>query len=418
MSQSSTTVTDLALATDGDKVAAAWSQNLGPRTQVYLREFSSSTWNDLGGSTSGNGLSGTTGRAMAASLAYLNHTLFAAWQDNTSGHDEILAAKFDGNNWIAAGTGSNTGSGVSSTHGNATQPQLSANGGALFLLWLDDRLANFTGNTTGVYVKRWNGIAFQEEIVGDASYRGIADMVAAPQTPALSVDTAGHPYTTWMDTSSGQSEIYMRGNKFDVGTVHYVNDGDPVDGDALANAYTTAPGSDANDGLSPGSPKLSLQAVLDDAAHPVQPGDVVLVDAGNYPTPTFLGASGNGLLILGSPSEPAVMAGTIAATNTTNLTLDHLNITGGFWSSGGSNLTVIDNTVQGSGLTINGGAAAQIVGNLAIPSGAGITLQGAAVNPSVEHNRITGGRIGIVVTGAGATGVEVRDNRIIGAGTA
>jgi len=184
----------------------------------------------------------------------------------------------------------------------------------------------------------------------------------------------------------------------------------------LANAYTTAPGSDANDGLSPGSPKLSLQAVLDDAAHPVQTGDVVLVDAGNYPTPTFLGTTGNGLLIIGSPSEPAAMAGTISATNTTNLTLDHLNISGGFWSSGGSNLTVVDNTVQGAGLTVTGGTTAQIVGNLVIPSGAGITLQGAAVNPLVEHNRIAGGSIGIIVNGSGATGVEVRDNRIIGAG--
>ena len=96
----------------------------------------------------------------------------------------------------------------------------------MYLLWLDDRLANFTGNATGVYVKRWNGLEFQEELVGDASFRGIADMVVAPRTPALAVDSAGHPFAAWADTVSGKSEIYFRGNTFDLGTVHYVNDGD------------------------------------------------------------------------------------------------------------------------------------------------------------------------------------------------
>ena len=56
---------------------------------------------------------------------------------------------------------------------------------------------------------------------------------------------------------------------------YYVND-DYEQGDT----YCTADGSDANDGLTPETPKRSLQAILD--AYELSPEDVVYVDAGMY----------------------------------------------------------------------------------------------------------------------------------------
>ena len=56
---------------------------------------------------------------------------------------------------------------------------------------------------------------------------------------------------------------------------YYVND-DYEEGDT----YCTAEGSDANDGLTPETPKRSLQAILD--AYELSPEDVVYVDAGLY----------------------------------------------------------------------------------------------------------------------------------------
>ena len=58
-------------------------------------------------------------------------------------------------------------------------------------------------------------------------------------------------------------------------TNYYVND------DSLAgDEYCTAIGNDANDGLTPATPKRSVQAVIDTYA--LQPGNVVYVDAGTY----------------------------------------------------------------------------------------------------------------------------------------
>ncbi len=51
-------------------VAVAWSQTVGATSQIYLREYSSGTWNQLAGSASGNGLSNSTGQALTPTLAF------------------------------------------------------------------------------------------------------------------------------------------------------------------------------------------------------------------------------------------------------------------------------------------------------------------------------------------------------------
>ena len=60
-----------------------------------------------------------------------------------------------------------------------------------------------------------------------------------------------------------------------LGTVYYVNDGSTSN-----DEWCVAAGSDANDGLSPGTPKASVQAVLD--TYDLEPGDLVRIDTGVY----------------------------------------------------------------------------------------------------------------------------------------
>ena len=55
----------------------------------------------------------------------------------------------------------------------------------------------------------------------------------------------------------------------------YVNDSDPTD-----DIYCSEPGSDANDGLAPDTPKATLQALLD--AYDLEGGDTVYLDTGTY----------------------------------------------------------------------------------------------------------------------------------------
>ena len=56
---------------------------------------------------------------------------------------------------------------------------------------------------------------------------------------------------------------------------YYVNDASTSD-----DVYCTAVGDDGNDGLSPATPKATVQAILD--AYDLEPGDTVLVDTGVY----------------------------------------------------------------------------------------------------------------------------------------
>ena len=281
VSASATDIADLSLATDGSKFAVAWTQTVAGIGQIYLREFAAGAWQQLAGSASAGGVSNTAGNSTSPTLAYSNGSLFAAWQDATSGHSEIYAAQFNGTSWLPAGTGAANGGGVSHTQGSATRPQLASGGGKLELLWTDDRTANFSGNTTAIYAKIWNGSAFAEELPGDAAARGVDGTL--PQALAIALDPAGHPFVAWQDMMAGQPEIYVRGNRFDLHNVYYVND-DTTTGDTITTATGAAR---SNSGQSPSLPMPSIQAVLD--AYTLGPGDVIVVDAGAYADGVTLG---------------------------------------------------------------------------------------------------------------------------------
>ena len=197
---------------------------------------------------------------------------------NSSGAYEIYAEKWNGTVWVAAGIGAASGGGVSNSGGMASSPKLAAGDGQLYLVWLDNRILNFTGNTVALYAETWDGNAFVQQVPGEASFRGIGNASDAPAAPALAVDSSGQPFVAWQDSSSGANQIYLRADTFDLNTtlpLRYVNVVDPQNA-----TVCTAPGSPANDGLSPGTPKDSVADVLSDTTNPVQPGDVVFVDAG------------------------------------------------------------------------------------------------------------------------------------------
>ena len=71
-------------------------------------------------------------------------------------------------------------------------------------------------------------------------------------------------------------------------TTYYIDD-NSNDGDVYTPDYT---GNDSNDGLSPSSPKLTINNLL--AATNLLPGDVVLIDTGTYTDNVVIGVSVNG----------------------------------------------------------------------------------------------------------------------------
>ena len=415
---SAKTFTDYSVATDGAKVAVVWSEaNAASKLIVYAREYRGSTWTTLGTSP-GVGANASSGNAAHPTAAYLGSQLFVAWQDDFSGRNEIYAATYVGGTWIDAGTDSRKAGGISNTQGSALLPSLASASGQLSLVWQDNRIAAGTGNSTGLYYKRWKVDHFVEELPGDARDRGIAGIVANLGTQSITLDPAGHTFVAWSDRSTGQSQVYLRGNRFDIGTIHYINDDDPTLSDAANNAFSVAPGSDLRDGLSPQTPKRTLQAILSDAAHPLSPGDVILIDAGIYAGASFTGAASTGVLVLGSTAEPAEFATSIRLNGVTQVTLSGLRLSEGARLQSSSQAVVQNNDIRGSGVVVIGGTANQVIHNEFGASGVGVTLTGNSSNSVVASNVMRGGFGGVVLKSnnslQAATDVSTQGQSLVG----
>jgi hypothetical protein len=165
--------------------------------------------------------------------------------------------------------------------------------------------------------------------------------------------------------------------------VYYVNDALAAAGD-----WTTSAGDDAQDGLSPATPKSSIQAIL--LAYQLNVGDVICVDAGSYVLTTniVLSAAASGIKIQGYydaafPDRQAVLnRGNTASgsyvfelAGATDLTLDHLGITGATYGIYGSS------SAASTGLTVS---HCELYGN----SYSGIGLEQGNDDAVITDNRV------------------------------
>lgn len=120
-----------------------------------------------------------------------------------------------------------------------------------------------------------NGLTWREIVSGIPATDGTYMWNSAPfGSSALSLWRihGERPYEHISATS--ESPFTLR----NAGTIrYYVNDTH----DEGRDVYCTAPGDDRNDGLTPATPKASLEAVLE--TYDLDPEDVVLVDSGTYP---------------------------------------------------------------------------------------------------------------------------------------
>ncbi len=131
---------------------------------------------------------------------------------------------------------------------------------------------------------------------------------------------------------------------------YYVNDNSQS-----GDEYCSAVGNDANDGLSPSTPKASIQAIFN--AYDLEGGDVILVDAGSYvltATLTLVAADGgdsaNPVRIIGTTHQ----SGTILNRNSASydaiscsaqyVSVENLQVTGGkygiYFTSGGNSTAI------------------------------------------------------------------------------
>ncbi len=199
-------VREVAATTNGARIGIAWSQGNGDSAEVFAREFVGGSW------TAAANVSANIGPSRTPTVAYLDNVLFAAWQDQTAGREEIYARQLIGGSWVNAGVLSSSGGGVSMTTGRAFSPKLASGGGELWLTWADDSVQMRPDNTVSFYVKQWTVLGFGERMPGDASSRGVSPTSGNVQGFTTAVDSAGRPYIAWTDASTGSPRVHLRGN--------------------------------------------------------------------------------------------------------------------------------------------------------------------------------------------------------------
>ncbi len=197
-----------------DTVFLAWDDNHYPaESEIYLRQWNGTKWVELGGSGSGNGISQNSGSSQDPSLVVDQDDYpIVAWQDKTSGNFEIYVRRWNGTSWEELG-GSASGGGVSNNQGWSGLPSLAMDiNNRPVLAWLDD-----SSGSLEVYLRRWNGTSW-EELGGSGSAQGISQSGASwhhyrsylRDWHGLAIDKGGNPVVAWVDGRTGQFEIYLR----------------------------------------------------------------------------------------------------------------------------------------------------------------------------------------------------------------
>jgi hypothetical protein len=196
----------LALAPNGTPYVG-WSDSSGGDTEIYVRRWNGSGWEEVGGgSASGGGISNNSGGSSAPSLDIApDGTTYVAWQDSTNETNwDIYVRRWNGSNWEEVGAGSASGGGISNDSEGSRDPSLAiAPDGTPYVVWGDDSLE--------IYVRRWNGSSWEEVGTGSATGGGISDNSSISENPWLAIAPDGTPYVAWEDYGGGyRSEIYMR----------------------------------------------------------------------------------------------------------------------------------------------------------------------------------------------------------------
>lgn len=148
ISQSASVSERATIRVHGGTVMVSWTENTAQGSRAYLRAFQNGQWEELAGSASGDGLSGSYSPAQNVSIALDAQGLpFAAWAHNAEGETDIFAARWNGTTWVypTFETGS-----ISATSSASDYPRVAIDpAGRVSVLW-EEYLAN---STVAIYMR-------------------------------------------------------------------------------------------------------------------------------------------------------------------------------------------------------------------------------------------------------------------------
>ncbi len=209
LAQPGSTSMGAALAVSGDTRYVAWVDDRSGADAVYVAAQSGNSWSELAGSAEQGGVSGRSETTADPTLALLpDGTPVVAWTVETSSGTDIQLAMYSAaanggaGGWVGLGTSLGAG-GLSGT-GHAAKAQLVVVGGTLVVAWLDT-----SGGVANVYAKTFDGTNWVALGTGSASGRGVTGSTAA--IPAFSLATDGSDVALgWTQPAGAISQIYLK----------------------------------------------------------------------------------------------------------------------------------------------------------------------------------------------------------------
>ncbi len=191
---------------------AASSESRAASGQYYvylpITVHTGTAWREVGaGSASGGGISNDPGASEFPSIAIApDGTPYVAWADVNGEDYEIYVRTWNGSSWAEAGASSASGGGISNNAGDSWEPSLVvAPDGTLYVAWIDT-----SSGELEIYVRTWDGSSWAAVGAGSASGGGVSNNAGDSLTPSLAIAPNGTPYVFWMDGSSLDFEVYVR----------------------------------------------------------------------------------------------------------------------------------------------------------------------------------------------------------------
>ncbi|MGL4648267.1 MAG: hypothetical protein ACRC1H_02565, partial [Caldilineaceae bacterium] len=199
---------DAALAAGpGGTLWLAWSDSTSGDAEIYVKRWTGNTWDEASpGSASGGGISNNSDASFAPAIAVGADGLpVVAWVDRSGGDTEIYLRKFDGDSWEPLGA-SASGGGLSSNNGASIDPSVAVNAlGQPLVAWSD-----LSGFNADIYVRRWNGNTWAQVGSGSAQLGGVSHTIGFSGEPVVAIGRDGRVSLAWSDDTPGQGEIYVR----------------------------------------------------------------------------------------------------------------------------------------------------------------------------------------------------------------
>ena len=177
-------------------------------SEIYLRRWDDyyQEWVEMGDSASGGGISNNHGVSIRPTLAVdLNGTPLVAWQDDSSGNNQIYVKRWDAYHhaWVEMGD-SASGGGISNTSVESRYPSMAIDpNGSPVVAWQDGPACTDDCDDE-IFVRRWNQETYEWEEMdsGSASGSGISDDKAGYSVrPKLTFTSSGEAMVAWRHTN-------------------------------------------------------------------------------------------------------------------------------------------------------------------------------------------------------------------------